>query len=135
MNLGVSQVPAVPWVIVVRLPLKIESEGNRRDHWRTVGKRKKEQREVARMAVAAHLANTPMSPPLLVTLTRIGPRKLDSDNVVGGFKFVRDGVAKALGIDDGDRKRIGWNYAQRASSPKSAVRYGIEILIEERPHT
>ena len=133
MNLGISQRAGdAPWAVLVRLPIKVESEANKREHWRKVNKRKQEQREATHMAVAAAFKKTPLQAPLIVTLTRIGPRKLDSDNVVGGFKFVRDGVAKAVGIDDGDRARIGWNYAQRTSSPKAEIRYGIEILIEER---
>lgn len=37
--------------------------------------------------------------------------KLDSDNLPGAFKHVRDGMADALGIDDGDA-RLAWSYAQ-----------------------
>ena len=36
----------------------------------------------------------------VVLLTRIAPRMLDSDNLEGAFKAVRDGIAEALGIDD-----------------------------------
>ena len=65
-------------------------------------------------------------PPLTITLTRIGPRTLDDDNLAGGFKHVRDGVADWLGIDDGD-KRLTWRYEQRKGAPKE---YAAEVRIE-----
>ncbi len=64
------------------------------------------------------------APGYAVTLTRIGKRKLDSDNLQGGFKAIRDAIAKAFGIDDGS-DRWGWRYDQRVEK-----RYGIEITIE-----
>lgn len=59
---------------------------------------------------------------IVVTLTRIGARPLDTDNLAYAFKSIRDGVADAFGIRDDD-KRIAWEYAQEKGSP--AVR--IEI--------
>lgn len=46
-----------------------------------------------------------------VRIVRIGPRKLDSDNCAGACKHVRDGIADAIGIDDGD-PRYTWIYDQ-----------------------
>jgi hypothetical protein len=61
----------------------------------------------------------------VVTITRIGPRQLDSDNAVGSAKHVRDQVAACLGLDDGD-KRLTWNVEQ-AKGP-----FGVKIRIESR---
>ena len=61
---------------------------------------------------------------LVVTITRIGPRALDSDNLAASGKHVRDGVADALGVDDGD-PRITWLYAQEKGP------YGVRIEIRE----
>ena len=61
---------------------------------------------------------------LVVTLTRIGARKLDSDNLARSMKAVRDGIADALGIDDGS-DRIEWKYAQEKG--KYAVKVTIEL--------
>lgn len=44
---------------------------------------------------------------LVVLLTRVAPRELDSDNLQGALKHVRDGVADALGVDDRD-ERVTW---------------------------
>jgi hypothetical protein len=37
-----------------------------------------------------------------ILLTRFGPRPLDDDNLDAAFKHVRDGLARKLGVDDGD---------------------------------
>lgn len=57
------------------------------------------------------------APPADVFLTRIAPRKLDSDNLAASFKHVRDEVARWLGVDDGIESVV-WHYAQRQGKPK-----------------
>lgn len=104
------------------MPLRVVSEANRRDHWRVKAKRAKDQRAYTYAHLPAMLAGLPL--PLVVTLTRVAPRKLDSDNLAGAFKAVRDGVADALGKDDGNAG-IEWRYAQQKGE------YGIIIEISK----
>lgn len=119
-----------PMVIEFSVPVRIESEANRRDHWAARKRRFDAQAE----AVTGHwLAST--SPRMrqvvrqagtyAVSLTRIGPRRLDPDNLAGGMKRAQDTVAKILGIDDGD-KRITWVYDQAKGKPRE---YGLIIRI------
>ena len=82
------------------------------------------QRAQAKAALGPDCKGLP--PPCVITITRIGPRKLDSDNLAGSAKHVRDGVADWLGIDDGD-ERLTWEYAQRSGG---AGVYACEIVIE-----
>lgn len=50
--------------------------------------------------------------PCVVTLQRVAPSSgLDDDNLRGSLKFVRDAIAKWLGLDDRD-PRIEWRYGQ-----------------------
>ena len=42
---------------------------------------------------------------LVVTLTRVSPRALDSDNLAYAFKAVRDEVAAYFGVNDNDPRR------------------------------
>jgi len=123
-----------PRIIRVWLPIRIRSEGNVRQGWRAVAHRKKQHRDEVFLVVGAHQRQLELEPPLRVTLIRIGPRDLDSDNLVAGFKFVRDGVALAVGIDDGDRERIRWRYGQRRSGATAAAlcpwKYAVEITVE-----
>jgi hypothetical protein len=65
--------------------------------------------------------------PLAITLTRVAPRPLDTDNLSSAFKAIRDGVADALTVDDGD-PRLAWVYQQRRGQPRE---YGIAIRIED----
>src|SRR5688572_19863737 len=79
----------------VDLPLRIESVANKREHWSKRARRTKLHR-LAALAV-------PVSPlPCVVTLVRVAPRALDSDNLQSGFKALRDGIADRLGVKDHD---------------------------------
>jgi hypothetical protein len=61
-----------------------------------------------------------------VTITRLAPRQLDTDNLAGACKHVRDGVADWLGIDDGDL-RVAWVCEQEKAKPKQ---HGVRIKME-----
>lgn len=61
-----------------------------------------------------------------VELVRIGPGKPDDDNVVGAFKGIRDGIARAFGVDDGD-PRWRWEYDQ-ARDGGEAGRYAVRMI-------
>lgn len=112
------------------LPIRLVSEANRasHEHWRIRHKRAQSQRALARMTTAPQVPRCGFALPLMVTLTRIAPRSLDSDNLAASAKAARDGVADALGVDDGD-ERIEWVYAQRRGKPKE---YAVEIVVESR---
>lgn len=98
-------------MIEVELPLRVESESNGREHWAVKAKRTRLQRHTACALVPFH----PL--PCVVTLIRIAPRALDDDNLAGGFKAIRDGIADRLGVNDRD-PRVQWRYAQRTGKPK-----------------
>ena len=109
--------------IEVLLPVRTWSELNLRTHWRQRARRVAGQREAALLLVRAGLRGSSLragvrsrDQALRIRLTRIAPRGLDSDNLAGALKAVRDGVADALGMDDGDA-RLTWLYAQRRGRP------------------
>ena len=56
---------------------------------------------------------SPIDGELRIRLTR-GYRgiPLDHDNLVGGFKPLRDEIARVLGRDDAEHRGITWEYAQ-----------------------
>jgi hypothetical protein len=64
--------------------------------------------------------------PFVVTLTRIAPRKLDSDNLNSAFKAMRDGIADWLCVDDG-HESVTWVYAQRKGRKGE---YAAEVAIQ-----
>jgi hypothetical protein len=100
------------------LPIRIESCANLREHWAKRAGRAKAHR-MAALAVPRH----PL--PCVVTITRIAPRKLDDDNLAGGCKALRDGIADRLGVDDGS-PLVQWRYDQRKGMPKQ---YAVEVVI------
>jgi hypothetical protein len=104
--------------ISVTIPIKIESSLNLREHWRVRATRNSSHRSAAFFTLKATGIPVGDRPEVCtVTLTRIAPRELDGDNLQGGFKSTRDGVADWLGMDDNDR-RITWQYAQEKGAPK-----------------
>lgn len=57
-------------------------------------------------------------PIVVIILLRCGWRRVDDDNLAGGFKPLRDAIARSLDIDDDD-PRVLWEYAQiKTSGPK-----------------
>lgn len=111
---------------LIRLPIRLWSVANLREHWAKRAKRAREHRALACFMVRSHVATHPL--PVTVHLTRIAPKALDDDNLQSAFKAIRDGVADAYGIDDRD-PRISFRYAQRKGKPKD---YAVEIeLVKE----
>lgn len=105
----------------IHIPMKLPSLANERMHWRTLDRVKRAQKSFVQLAVSR--AELPPLP-AVVTLTRIGKRKLDSDNLASSFKYVRDQIASTMGVDDGS-DLYRWCYDQRIGKE-----YGIEIDIE-----
>ena len=109
------------------IPVRTKSELNMHEHWRARQKRAKDQRTGARLCALAVIGNEVTTLPKIITLTRIAPGKLDSDNLAGSCKHVRDGIADAIGMDDGD-ERLTWLYAQRRGAKGE---YSVDVVIEE----
>ncbi len=110
---------------VTIIGLRTVSEINHHEHWRYRQKRAKEQHKT----VAAALLRMPVKPriptvdaPLYVKLIRVSARKLDSDNLAGALKHVRDAVAKMLCVDDGNEELVTWEVAQERMAGGTAVR-------------
>jgi hypothetical protein len=107
-------------------PIKTISEANCRDHWAVKSRRRKSQQaEVDAMLLNA-LRGRKIALPCVVKLTRVAPKVLDTDNLASAFKATRDGIARRLGIDDGD-PRIKFEYDQIAVG-----RHEYNIVVEIR---
>lgn len=61
-----------------------------------------------------------LAPVLLITLIRLGPRRIDTGNLETGFKTLQDEVAASLGVDDQD-SRIEFEYGQAVSQIHGSV--------------
>jgi len=112
--------------VLIQIPgLVVVSEANRRDHWSVRRRRFIGQKTDVLLSLRHSLHHPYPALPLVITFTRCGGRRLDSDNLAGAFKACRDEVARVLRFDDGD-PMCEWVYSQRPGKWK-----GIEILIEK----
>lgn len=110
------------------IPIKLPSLANLRISWRQMARLKKKQREATAIAIWLSRSRDQEimpSPPLVVTITRIGPRKLDDDNLAISCKYVRDEVANIVGVNDGS-SLYTWKYEQRIGP------YAVEVEIIRR---
>jgi hypothetical protein len=112
--------------ISVLLPIRTISEANVREHWAAKAKRAKQQRLTAYLMLARY-RRMGQAKRLTITITRIGSRKLDSDNLARSAKATRDGIADALNVNDG-AGNIEWRYAQEKGRPHE---YAVRVEIEE----
>ena len=103
----------------VELPIRTVSEANIREHWGAKARRAKKQRADVLAGLLATGWPRP-SLPLVVTLTRIGPRRRDDDNNVRSLKACRDSVAAWLKVDDGN-EQLEWRYAQIVGPPAAVL--------------
>lgn len=95
---------------------------NLRVHWRTMVRIKRGQRAATKLCMKDAVF-PPL--PLVVTITRIGPKRLDDDNLEGACKYVRDEIARMIGEDDGS-PAYTWIYKQRIG------KYGVDVTVEPR---
>jgi hypothetical protein len=95
------------------LPIITVSEANTSQHWT-----KKRKRICAQKTEIFYaLFNVKIEKPCTISLIRCGGRKLDDDNLVSSFKYIRDAIAEninpglAIGRADDD-PLIKWEYEQ-----------------------
>ena len=127
------------WLLTLEIPLAkpLPSLANSRHHWATKARIVKAQRHSTALHLKARghafLREWAVMRPnenlrLECTLTRIGKRDLDGDNLQAAFKHCRDQVAAECGIDDGSA-RWDWRYSQERGAP--AIRIRLEVLQRE----
>lgn len=117
--------------LTVQMPIKLVSEANAREHHMRRSGRAKVQRSNAKLFLQQVIRSTgDVLPglPLIVTLSRIAPRKLDSDNHVGSCKHTRDGIADYFGVNDRDEDKIKWLYGEQVRDDK----YGVKVEIRKQ---
>ena len=112
---------------VVEMGVRVVSEQNTHTHWRVLANRTKMQKQAVTFLLKIAREHVDSKSVKRVTFQRCGGRKLDSDNLVGAFKHVRDAVAVWLGADDGPDGGIRWVVDQNQDT---AAAQGIRITFE-----
>jgi hypothetical protein len=113
--------------IQITLPFRLRSP-NVKVHWTIAYKKAKPQLQALRYMLKARVMP---SLPVRVILTRVGPKKLDFDNLVFAFKPFRDEIADFLipGLASGQADssdEINWIYRQEIMK-----NYEIQIIIQK----
>lgn len=108
--------------ITWKIPIRLLSEANLSgEHWSHKSKRQQTQQ----LQVKAELKGIDklVDFPCKIVMTRLSPRLLDDDNLVGAFKHIRDQIADCIlpglakGRADGD-PRLSWKCEQEKSKEK-----------------
>lgn len=90
-------------------------------------------RDLARMLCVTALQQARRSPaslvPCEVTLRRLSAGKMDDDGLATSCKRLRDGIADALGVNDGG-PFVRWHYEQGKCRAGS---FGVEVTIRHTP--
>lgn len=109
------------------VPIRLPSLANTRMCWQKLASIKSKQRKaVAKYMRVTRTDRSRLPPmPLVVTITRAGPKKLDDDNLQSACKYVRDEIARIVGVDDGS-SLYTWQYSQRVGE------YGVDVEIVTR---
>lgn len=108
-------------MVSVNIPIRLPSLANERRWW-VIMRLKKQQKEETWYALRD--VKIP-SMPLNITITRHGPKVLDDDNLAASCKYVRDEIARKVGVDDGS-PLYTWVYRQEAG------KYRVDIEIKTR---
>jgi hypothetical protein len=112
--------------LIFEFPMKTVSEMNRRDHWRTVHKRKAAQQREVDIEWKRAASGGKVALPCRVVLTRIAPKTLDSDNLASAMKATRDQVARLLGVDDSPDSLAQFDCRQKAIGER---KYSVRIEV------
>ncbi len=100
----------------LKIPMRLMSEANTHQHWRKKYERNKRQQKAVKLVWLSQRPTICL--PCKVSLTRSGPRLLDSDNLAYAFKAIRDELGDLIipglapGQADGEGKGIEWIYKQ-----------------------
>lgn len=115
--------------IIVTIPIRLVNPLNGSHlHWRTTAKRGKREKAATTLMLARYRGKFPPAP-WVVTITRISAGEMDSDGNTASMKYVRDAVAKCLGVDDKDSPMLEWRTRQRKGPIKY---YAVEVKVEAK---
>lgn len=126
--------------MILCLPMQLPSVANQRIHWAVKAKQVKAQRQRVALAWKTQPDRAEKESAinewerggfrLLVTMIRVAPRRLDTDNLESAFKAIRDQVAVQLGVSDAS-ERVRWECQQ--ARPLKGAKPGVMIMIGHLP--
>jgi len=103
-------------------------DNSRSGSWHDKAKKVARERHLTRMVLGPKRVWTW---PVVVTITRLSPRALDTAGLASALKGIEDEVAAWLGVDDGRSERAGqvlWIKTWERASKTNAVTIEVEPL-------
>lgn len=116
----------VEYTLNLRLDCMVRSEMNQRCHWAKRRRRFLSQAD-ALLAATRWMGGARPPGPWIVAFIHHGA-KMDSDNLQGAFKGLRDAMADWLGLPDDDDDRVSWRYGQVLETKRD--RQGVEVIVQ-----
>ncbi len=122
-------------MISFAIPIETQSQKHRASgHWAVRARARKRLREATalcwknQLGIGRHAGERTNNFRWLVSLTRVSPRGkfLDDDNLRYVLKPVRDEIAKQLGVDDGPKGPVEWEYHQGRGE------WGVEVILARK---
>lgn len=111
-------------MIEATIPIRLVSLANLRGKgWQKKHKLVKAARSATRLMLVGQVQ--PYAGPVRVTMTRVGPQLMDTDNNEGALKPVRDEIASLLERDDRPGSGVTFRAQQRVGKT-----YSVEVTIE-----
>lgn len=110
------------------VPVRLNPGDNARGMWQKIGAAASVRPKVAAVLSKGLADLQPYADrcrdglPVVVRMTRLGGRGLDTDGLAGSLKYVRDTVALVLGTGDGPKGPVRWECHQQPGGP-----YGVLI--------
>lgn len=115
-----------PWDQDFEIPLPfLRSWGNSRMHWRQQSALKRQQKYLVGLHLGALGIQRPL--PLTVLLRRVSRGTLDDDNVPDAMKYVRDEVARWLGLPNDNQRGLKFLYGQERTKRKGYLAVRVTI--------
>jgi hypothetical protein len=116
--------------LTIDVPLRTYSEANERGHWAKRHRRTRAAFDAWAVSLMHMFGRSADSvgeivgySSLTINLDRHGPSKMDSDNLAGAGKGLRDSLAPWHALHDGD-PRLTWTYGQTKSKE-----YGVSVTL------
>lgn len=126
--------PDVKWLLSFVVPVALVNDANARDHWRTSYARHEQIKQTTLAMWLKHSAKVPKStwqPPnrVKVVVVRHGKKRMDKDGNWSSAKYLIDGLAYGMGIDDG-APHVDWEVSQVVNpraTPQVVVLVGLVV--------
>lgn len=103
------------FLLTIYAPTPNDSNRSKGKHWGELKRIHDAQKEAVANALMVYRTDRPRFP-VIVTMVRVSPHRLDKDGLGTSLKYVQDSVARWLHCDDGETDKVTFVPAQETGS-------------------